>query len=270
MNIFGISTNLFGWSEKYKTEGKAWNLEQVFRECEESGFNAVEGVPTRETLKALKGTSLRISSGYVGIELHKPMEELRLESVRSAAKLLSAAGARDLIVNADPKGSWTNPELKTEDELKRQGENLSFIAELARNYGLRTSFHNHAETYPLCMGDLRSVIEYASDDVLLCVDTAWAHASGINPVEWIRKYHDRIGSLHLRNAFGSVPAEDLLEGDLSIPEIVAALDEISYEGWLTLELWHREDTHAVRSMKEDSQRSIELLRQCISRSRNFG
>ncbi|MBB3128827.1 sugar phosphate isomerase/epimerase [Paenibacillus rhizosphaerae] len=43
-------------------------------------------------------------------------------------------------------------------------------------------------------------------------------------------------------------------------EIMDALKAVHYEGWLTLELWHRQDTGAFRSMKEDSHRSIEHLR----------
>lgn len=125
-----------------------------------------------------------MSAGYLGLDLHKPADERSLpDPIRTAGEQLQAAGAGYLIVNADPKGSWSHPEIKTENELKRQGENLSLIARIAREYGLRTCFHNHADELVLCDGDLRSVIQYASNDVLLCLDTAWAWASGISAAQ---------------------------------------------------------------------------------------
>jgi sugar phosphate isomerase/epimerase len=64
----------------------------------------------------------------------------------------------------------------------------------------------------------------------------------------------------LRNQRGPVPTEDLLEGDLDLPAIVAALLGSGYRGWLSMELWHPAPTAAQRSMVEDVRRSVAYLR----------
>jgi sugar phosphate isomerase/epimerase len=174
--------------------------------------------------------------------------------------MLAEAGGRDLVINADPKGGFASPLKKTEDEFKQQGENLSVIAEICKPYGLKASLHNHADDSHNAEGDLRSVISYASADTGLCVDTGWAMAAGIQPEDWLTSYPERIFSLHLRNQRGSVPAEDLLEGELDIEAFVKTLYGIGYTGWLTLELWHREDTFPIRSLKGDTKLSAGFLK----------
>jgi sugar phosphate isomerase/epimerase len=54
-----------------------------------------------------------------------------------------------------------------------------------------------------------------------------------------------------------------MEGEVDIPDFIQALKDIDYSGWLSLELWHREDTFAKRTLKEDTRRSIQYLRELI-------
>jgi inosose dehydratase len=173
---------------------------------------------------------------------------------------LAKAGGTDLVVNADPKGGWGVALPKTEDEFKRQGEHLSRIALIGEEWELKVSLHNHADEKHNAEGDLRSVIEYASPNVGLCVDTGWAHVAGYDPTDWIRKYPDRIDAFHLRNQFGRIPSEDLLEGDINMQKLMQALAETEYNGWLSFELLHNAESQPVRTMKEDIKRSVDYLK----------
>ncbi|MBW7452750.1 sugar phosphate isomerase/epimerase, partial [Paenibacillus sepulcri] len=176
---------------------------------------------------------------------------------------LAEAGGTDLIINADPKGGWGAALPKTEDEFERQGEHLSRISAAAGEWGLKVSLHNHADEKHNAEGDMRSVIEYASADVGLCVDTGWAHAAGYDPIEWIRTYPERIDAFHLRNQRGRTPTEDLLEGDIDMEKLLQALSDIGYNGWLAFELLHNEENPPVRTMAEDVRRSVEFLKTFI-------
>lgn len=252
-------------------EGKEPSWEHIFSECAASGLDALEIDAVPEQLAAAKALGLAVSGTYVGLMLHEPFEALDIESsVLPAARRLAEAGGADLVINADPKGGWGDPQPKTEDEFKRQGDNLTRIGDAVRPLGLKASMHNHAADRHNAEGDLRSVIEYASPEIGLCVDTGWAHVAGCDPVKWIRSYPERIAAFHLRNQIGSIPTEDVLEGEIDMSDLIAALAEIRYKGWLTFELWHREDNHPQRTMTEDTRRSIDGLKRLIAAGRRNG
>ena len=264
MGIRGFSSNLFGWQERNLRDGKPNDLETVLRGCAESGLDAVEVDPTTQVLKLLKFYDLKVSSAYVGLPLHDHYSALQVdEKVLPLASRLAEAGGTDLLINADPIGEWTNVQLKNEADIQRQGENLTRIAEKVSSLGIRISMHNHAANHPNSIGDLRSVTEYAAANVGLCVDTGWAHTSGCAPLAWIKAFPTRIYALHLRNQQGSVPTEDLLAGEIEMPQLIHALQEISYNGWLTLELWHPQETLVKRTMQEDVKLSIEYLKRHV-------
>src|SRR5690606_36758603 len=170
---------------------------------------------------------------------------------------------RDLLINADPKGGWGVALKKTEDEFKRQGEHLSNIADAVRDLGLKVSMHNHADDKHNAEGDLRSGIEYSSKEVGLCIDTDWAHVAGMNPLQWIEKYPERVYSFHLRNQHGASPSENITSGDIAMQKLIHMLSDINYQGWLTFELWHREDNQPQRSLVEDTKISIDYLIQAL-------
>lgn len=264
MKITGYSSNLYGWFERAKLDGRPATLAEILEGCKACGLDAVEinaGPAMAEGLAAAQAMGLAVSGTYLGMPLHQPWETLDAErALLPYAELLAGAGGSDFLINADPKGGWGNAQPKTTDEVKRQGENLTRLAELIAPTGVRLCFHNHAATPELTDDDLRSVVEYASPAVGLCVDTGWAHTSRRDGIAWVRAYPRRTLAFHLRNQYGAVPTEDLVEGEIDFGALAQALQDIDYSGWLALELWHRADTGATRSMAEDVQRSIAHLR----------
>ena len=97
--------------------------EAIFRSCAEAGLQAVEADPTDEILALAKRFGLVISGAYIGLQLHERYDRLNIgDTVLPTAKRLAAAGGTDLVINADPKGGWDEPQPKTEEEFKRQGD----------------------------------------------------------------------------------------------------------------------------------------------------
>lgn len=260
MNIRGFSSNMYGWVERWKRDGKKTEWEELFRACAEAGLDAVEIDADTDKLNLARSYGLSVSASYIGLPLHVPFNTLEVErSVLPFAERLAAARGSDLLLNADPI-NWKNPLAKFEDHFKQQGENLTRIAELVAPMGLKVCLHNHAADIHNASGDLRSVIKYADTHVGLCVDTGWAFVSGCNPIEWIHTYPDRIYAFHLRNQHGNLPSEDLLDGDIDFSSLMATAAAAHYNGWLALELWHPESIQPRRTMSEDVQRSINYLR----------
>jgi inosose dehydratase len=264
MNIKGFSTNMYGWQEQYWQKGNEVSWEEIFRHCADSGVQAVEIDPEPELLALAKANGLSVSGAYIGLQLHESFETLHIEeSIMPVARRLAEAGGTDLVINADPKGGWENPELKTEEEFKRQGDNLSQIAVAVSSLGLKVSMHNHASTKHNMEGDLRSVIQYSSPLVGLCIDTGWAHIAGCDPIELIRKYPDKVFAFHLRNQSGLTPTEDLIEGEIDMGKLIGALADIGYKGWLAFEILHRADPIPKRTMVEDVKRYVDYLKQSM-------
>ncbi|SFI85808.1 Xylose isomerase-like TIM barrel [Paenibacillus sp. UNC496MF] len=260
MKIIGYSSNLYGWSERWKSDGKAVDWRAIFRACADAGLDAVEIDADAGQLALLREFGLAVSASYVGLQLHGDYDAVEAGAL-PVAERLAAAGGKDLLVNADPYGGWKQALPKPEDLVKRQGDNLSRLAARAEaDFGLRLSLHNHAADRHNAEADLRSVVECADAAVGLCVDTGWAHVAGCDPVGWVRRYPERIAAFHLRNQRGRVPAEDLTEGDIDFRALADAMADANYEGWLALELWHPRETMPARSMEEDVRRSLAMLR----------
>jgi len=259
MNIKGFSSGMYGWTERRILERNEADIDEILRECAESGLDALELDPSQQNLEQMLSLHMAVSGSYWGGPLHEPWEVLRVdEVVLPMVERLLYVGATLLVVNADPKGGWDHRLEKTEDELRCQGENLSRLAELVRP--LKLSLHNHGHTKALAEADLRTVIDYADSSVGLCVDTGWAHVAQCDPVAWVMRYPERIFAVHLRNQRGDIPTEDLIEGDIDMPAFVGSLETAGYSGWLTLELWHPPETRPVRTMVEDVRRSVDYLR----------
>lgn len=264
MEIRGFSSGLYGWIERSILEHNTAEMNAVLRDCAQSGLDALEIDANRESLDKTLALPLKVSGMYWGSPLHEPWGRLRAaNSVLPLVERLASAGATHFIANADPKGGWDQRLPKTEEELRYQGENLSRLADLVRP--LKLSLHNHGHTQDLALADLRSVIEYADATVGLCVDTGWACVAECDPVSWVLRYPERIFAVHLRNQRGSIPTEDLMEGDVDMHALMEALRTANYRGWLTLELWHPPETQPLRTMVEDVRRSIAYLRELIGR-----
>ena len=265
--IRGYSSAMFGWRQRARDDGLPTDAASVARGAAEAGLDALESDARMDVYPHLAPAGLRASAQYLSLTLHDTWEAVRAEErVLPAARLLAAHGGTDLLLNPSAPEGDSGPVLKTAAQVRRQGEHLSRVAELAAPLGLRVCVHNHATRFDLAEADLRSVVDHSAPSVGLCVDTGWAHTSGHDPLAWIRAYPRRVFAVHLRNQRGAVPTEDLLEGDLDIAAIVSGLVGGGYRGWLSMELVHRAATGARRSMVEDVRRSVEYLRPLVARA----
>ncbi|ALS28699.1 xylose isomerase-like TIM barrel-containing protein [Paenibacillus sp. 32O-W] len=264
MKIKGISSAMYGWMATYWKQGLDPRWDEIYRDCAASGLNGVEIEAATGDPELLRANGLAVSSAYIGLPLHEPYETLPVaDAVIPLARRLAEAGGADLVVNADPKGGWDAPQPKSEDEFKRQGENLSRIADAVSGLGLRISMHNHASDRHNAEGDLRSVLDYADPLVGLCIDTGWAHVAGCDPAQLIRANPGRIYAFHLRNQLGNVSTEDLLSGEIDMRDLIAACAEIGYEGWLVLELLPPDEYPGKRTMSDNTALSVQYLKQLL-------
>lgn len=123
----------------------------------------------------------------------------------------------------------------TEDDYARLADGLDRVVALAEGNGLTASYHPHLTTIVETPEQLEKVMSRSR--INLCPDTAHLAAGGGDPAALIRQYGERIPYVHLKD-FRPDPLEflPLGEGVLDLEGIVAALHEVGYDGWVTIEL----------------------------------
>lgn len=128
--------------------------------------------------------------------------------------------------------------------------NLDLVAlasKLADEYGIEFAIHNHGTNpkyagcpymYPTAESIMRDVAGL-SPRVGLCLDLAYTYADGFDGAELIRKYHDRLFDVHLRNtsqADNGSSGAIAYRGTIDYRRIFRALADVGYDRFCGLEL----------------------------------
>lgn len=173
---------------------------------------------------------LQLVAVYAGANfIYSEILEDELSRIERAALFAKQMGAEHLVVGG---GAFRASGIQTED-LSRLGRGLDGVVAIGHRVGLTTSYHPHLGTLVEAPDQIAEVFDHTS--INFCPDTAHQFAARGNPAELIRKYAARIKYVHLKDFKGGkfVP---LGEGQLNFAEIFSALQEIHYDGWVTVEL----------------------------------
>ena len=132
---------------------------------------------------------------------------------------------------------------------------------LAEEYDVRLGIHNHGGRHWLGgNAALAQVFAQTSDRIGLCLDTAWSLDSGENPVKTVGQFQDRLFALHLKDfVFDRARRpEDVVvgTGNVHLPELRAALDAASFNGWFIVEY------------EGDVENPLPALKECLASIRN--
>jgi inosose dehydratase len=144
---------------------------------------------------------LRVSGQAVFGALHDPDRwEADLRDAHQVAELVTAMGAGHVVLL--PADAGPNPPELDAERWRTLVDRTSELGRVLRDeHGLAAVFHPHADSY---VGTQPQIERFLADtdpaSVNLCLDTGHvAYYRGDN-VELIRKYPDRIGYLHLKQA----------------------------------------------------------------------
>jgi inosose dehydratase len=158
----------------------------------------------------------------------------------------------------------------------RFAQGLARAVGLCRGRGYEPTFHHHAATYVEARWEIECLLERS--DVGLCLDTGHLLVGGGDPVSAIRNWAGRINQVHLKDAKISkleeivaqaAPVKEIWrrrafcalgDGDIAIPEVLAAISEIGYSGWLVVEQDVLPDPEHPDQPASDQRRNREYLR----------
>ncbi|RDD97800.1 TIM barrel protein [Paracoccus pantotrophus] len=157
--------------------------------------------------------------------------------------------------------------------------NIRAIAEHALGrYGIRATIHPHAGGYIEFPDELaRLVADIPAELAGLCLDTGHMAYSGMDPVQTLRRYWDRVDYIHFKDIdpaifdqvmhqhirFFDACAKGVMcpigRGRIDYPAIRALLHELGYDGFITIE--QERDPRNSGTILDDLAASREFLRQ---------
>jgi len=115
-------------------------------------------------------------------------------------------------------------------------DDWEYITELGAEYGVDFAYENHPEK---SAAETREQIEPAADsDVTgIAFDTGWAGTREFDAPEAIRELDDDLVEVHLKDVVSSDGHETCALGDgiVDIRGCIDALDDIGFDGWVTIE-----------------------------------
>jgi len=238
-----------------------------------------------ELSAALKERGLSLTAGYVMGPLHteEGAAEL-LGEARETVPLIAEAGAEHLVViggipperAATAGRSQAAPRLSA-DAFERQLETIAEIAALAARSGIKAGVHPHAGSYIEFADEVERVLKATDPGLVgLVLDTGHALYGGIEPAEAIRNFADRLTYVHLKDVHPTVLARARHEelgfwdayragvfcvlgtGANDFGLIRAALEDVGYDGWLTVE--QDADPSGASDPRRDAVASLVFLR----------
>jgi inosose dehydratase len=229
------------------------NDAQAIKEISELGFN---GIQLRsnilkdygerpEALRALldqnKLEMVALSSGGVGIAPGTESDEIE-KHVRNA-KFVRAVGGRYLQVTDSARPKDRKPETS---DFKQLGSVLTEIGKRANDLGIPVGYHNHMESLGEAPDEVDRIMDSADARYLkLELDIAHYQQGGGDPAGAIRKYHDRLLFLHIKDVESlgtndergrSYRFVELGRGKVDLAAVFAALKEVNFSGWAIIEL----------------------------------
>ncbi len=266
----GIASGTWGVWSTNEPGAIAWDV--FLDESAEAGYEWIEAGPfgylptdvglLRAELGA-RGLNVAATTAMNG-HLDEPEDwPIIEEEVLKTGELGASLGTKHLVLIDDfytvrDTGKSTMDRELGDDEWKRLIDSTHRVANLAgEKFGLPIAFHPHTETHVETEQQLEAFLRDSDPDrVSLCLDTGHHAFCGGDPVEFMRKHHDRVSYLHFKSPdramlervrAESIPLERATEmgvfrelrlGMIDFREMSKVLNDTRFDGWVMVEDEH--------------------------------
>jgi len=181
--------------------------------------------------------------GYAAKDLRKLLDECGLKSISTHS------GPEALLERLDEEIEY-NKVLGTEyivlpgywgvsgrEGMLRMAELFSPVAEKVTKAGMKFAYHNHSWELEKDNGEYLLDIFYANTDpktVLTELDLYWIAYAGVDPLEYMKRYANRLKLLHVKQIkdYESKKCVDLNEGAIDFKEIINTGRQIGVEYYI--------------------------------------
>jgi sugar phosphate isomerase/epimerase len=241
----GIVALRFAYSTiNWTTKG---DLDSMFREIRESGFEAVElfdhsldwlGPP--ESLRDKLG-GLRVATSFGGLEVPVIADQLVTHKRRMEYAATMGAEMYGLV-----GGGRLRTRMPNDAEYSNLAATCEELADYGASIGLGIGYHPHTG----CTIETESEIDILlakTQTTQLCLDVSHVALVGEDPVTQLAKYRTRTGYVHLKDyANGKFVELGLGNIGIDVRSILSWLDSERFDGWVVIEN-SRSDESPARS-----------------------
>lgn len=163
---------------------KEMGVEKVFEMVSEAGFDCVEFAGfydmTPDEMKALLDKyNLEGISAHIGVD-----------SILDQMDYIDTIGIKSVYI------PWVSKE-DLQNKLGELVEKINKIKTELDKRGVLFGYHNHAHEYENGSDLIRDLLD-ATTDFHSEIDTYWVKRAGLEPVEMMKKYADRLSCLHIK------------------------------------------------------------------------
>jgi sugar phosphate isomerase/epimerase len=124
------------------------------------------------------------------------------------------------------------------DDIKRFADNLNTFGFKARKAGVQIGYHNHSFEFKKVDGEKTVwdiLFSHADVDMLKAeVDIAWVYNAGLDPVEFLETWDERIKLLHMKDMDENKKLSPIGEGIIDMKGVVKKAKEIGVD-WFIVE-----------------------------------
>jgi len=259
-----VGSNVYGWGQYAQREGKSLDVGEVLSALRDTGYDYLEtflNVQRPEEAiqfaEQCKAKGLRPVSLYVGARLHEAKSAKEaVEKILAAGKLCNAAGFQVFSCNADPIGRE-----KTDEELKTQAAALADLGAGLNALGMKLGVHQHLPEMANHAREFHYDFDHTKpDEVGWCYDVHWVWKGGIQPLDALKQYGERVVTWHLRQSRDGIWWEDLDTGDIDYAAVATFAREHHLARRFSVELALEPGTQITRSVVENHRLSREFVR----------
>jgi sugar phosphate isomerase/epimerase len=244
-------------------------LDQIFADMKWAGIEAIELrhpvlIPDG-MVERVRELTRRHELPVIGMSYSAPMwnrarHEAILKEARVLIDRLQQVGGRTLGTTVGDAR-----ERKTPEQLDAQAELVSKLMGICNDHGVVLNLHNHTFEVADNEYDLKGTLARVSG-VKLGPDFGWLQKAGIDPVDFIRRYGDRIVYGHLKDVKAdSKFSEALGEGAMDYAAIGRALRAVGFHGDLAIELTFEPAFQPTRPIRD----SLKMSRQYVRRTMGY-
>ncbi|WP_059105776.1 myo-inosose-2 dehydratase [Shouchella shacheensis] len=267
---FKLGIHPINWvGEDVFEHGDHYTAEEVLHDISTLGFRGTEvsrkfPKEVRPLKELLNHYHMSLTTQWKSVHFSKP-ENLKqqLEAYRAHCDFLAEFGC-NVVSTAEIGGSILNQDpTRGEDEVnvirlddegwKYVSEGLNEAGHIAKVRGLDLVYHPHAGTVIENREEVDRLMEMTDASVVsLLFDTGHNVYGGINPLDLLQTYYNRVKYIHLkdvrldilRQVKGNVGIRDSIrrgmftvpgDGNLEFEPIFKELAERGYEGWMLIE-----------------------------------
>lgn len=163
------------------------------------GDPTVFGLPADEFKGICDSLGAKIVSTHSSLVEDPENEEAVMNRWRELFAIQKACGGKYFVI---PSYSVEY----TAEAVQRECDYFNRVGRVASEYGLKLGYHNHAKEYNTLKDSDKVMWEYLvenTDPEYVCfeLDVFWCQKGGKDPVEYLKKYPDRIELLHIKDEF---------------------------------------------------------------------